>query len=129
MSKFILGDITIIAANCCGFTVSADIGTSTAVDLVLAMACKCLQRVYCIQQPDPFILFAKFLQFYFQPQYFQDQILALQSTIWSGECGADNELELAAAAAQPVPQAQNTPCRCEDIKVKLRLENTTQGNN
>lgn len=93
------------------------------------MACKCLQRVYCIQQPDPFILFAKFLQFYFQPQYFQDQILALQSTIWSGECGADNELELAAAAAQPVPQAQNTPCRCEDIKVKLRLENTTQGNN
>lgn len=48
--------------------------------------------------------------------------------IWSGECGADNGLDLAAAAAQPVPQVKDM-LRQGEFKVKLRLENTTQGNN
>lgn len=46
----------------------------------------------------------------------------LQSMRWSGEHGS--ELELTAAAAQPVPQVQNMLCLWGNL-VRLRFENNT----
>lgn len=77
------------------------------MDLALPMADMRLQGACCVQALAPLILKAAILF----SVYFQCQISALQGMIWSGEKGADNECNLAAAAVRPVPQVQDFLCQ------------------